>query len=118
MEFELIKYFPFPAVLERFPFEPNNPIGYSIAVAVEYIILVYSYYVIAGTLSAGIGCYWFAISLSKEFQRFLQGAINKKTKSKRNQSNELKALFSEFVGAHGIVKKLSIILGIEKVASD
>lgn len=93
---------------KRFPFDSNNPIGYAIAIILEYIAYWYSFSVIACGLALGIGAYWLAISATKELQRVLH-VINDQAQVNERQSNELNTLlFAEFIDAHGTVKQLSM----------
>lgn len=101
------KYWLFSFSFQRFPFDINNPLGYLIAVVFEYITIGNEFFVIACTLNLAIGAFWFAISLTKQFQHILY-LINEKAHANENQSNELKVLFSEFVYAHGTIIQLSI----------
>lgn len=93
---------------KRFPFDPYNPIGYMIAIILEYIMLGFNLFLISCTLSLGIGFYCFSISLTKEIQCMLH-TINDKAQAKKNQSNDLRALFSDYIDNHSIVKQLSCI---------
>lgn len=94
--------------LKRFPFDSNNPIGYLMAVILEYIIFGYEYFVVAVLASFGIGSYYIAISIIKEHQRILN-RINDEAHANGNQLKELKKLIAEFIHAHGFVKELSIV---------
>lgn len=92
----------------RIPFDWNNPIGYLIVIVIEYVILVYEYIIVACTLALGSGAFWYAISATKEIQCILD-SIEDRIEAKKSQPNdEFKALFSEYIYAHGIVKQLSI----------
>lgn len=93
-------------LLKRFPFDWENPLGYLIAIAVQYVVVAYECFAGACSLSLGIGLYWFVNSASKDFQRFLP-SIN--DRADESPSNELKMLFIEFVDAHVIIKQLSIV---------
>lgn len=93
---------------KRFPFDTNNPVGYLIAVFLQYIMLGYQNFTIAATVGLSIGGYWFAVSVTNELQRMLR-AINDKTRAKKeNQLSEMKTLLSEFVDTHVAIKQLSI----------
>lgn len=99
----------------RFPFDSeHNPIGYFIAFVIEYLLIGYEYFIIACTLSLGIGAFWLAIPATQEIQHILH-LINDEVYANENQSNELKLLFSDFVNIHGIAKQLSnwIFLKVE-----
>lgn len=93
--------------LKRFPFDPKNPIGYLIAVVLEYITLAYEYFVIACTLSLGIGAYWIATSATKDIQKHILHSINETARENGNQLSELKNLLSEYNEAHAAIKQLS-----------
>lgn len=97
----------FPCSEKRFPFDSNNPIGYLIAVILEYIIFGYTYIIAACTVALGIGLCLIANAVIKEIQDFLH-SINRK--ARRNQSNELKAMFLELMNAHTAIKQLSFCL--------
>lgn len=94
-------------LLKRFPFDWKNPIGYLLAITVEYIILAYECFVVACILALAFGGYWFVITGTEEIQCILH-LIDDKSQSKKNESNELKALFAEFVDMHAFTKQLSI----------
>lgn len=103
----LMEYSVFSLLHKRLPFDWTNPIGYLIAVTIEYIILGYEYLINACNIGLGIGAYWIAISTTKEIQRILR-SIKYKIHAKNNQSNdELKNLFSEFIEVHAVTKQLS-----------
>lgn len=93
--------------IQRFPFDSNNPIGYLVAVLVEYIIYGYEYLILSCTLGLAIGGFWLSIQTTKEIQRLLR-LINDKAQTNKIQSNEFKALFAEYVHGSGTVKQLSI----------
>lgn len=90
----------------RFPFHTNNPLGYSIAVIIEYVAIGYEFFIVACTLALGIGTCWFAISITKEIKR-IRHSINDAAQANQNQSNELKILFSEYIHVHSSIKQLS-----------
>lgn len=96
----------FSRLLKRFPFDSKNPVGYSIATFIEYIICGYEFFTAACTLAVVIGSYWVAISATREIRRILH-SINHKTRANKNLSNEIKVLFAEFIDAHASVKQLS-----------
>lgn len=105
LEFERKTHF--SLLLERFPFDPKNLTGYSIAVIIEYIILFYEYFIDTCTVSLGIGAFYFAISATDEVQYILH-SINDRAKASENQSSELKILLAEFIDAHVATKQLSV----------
>lgn len=97
----------FHCTFKRFPFATNNPIGYLIAFAIEYIMFGYGFFAIACTLALGIGAFWFAITASKEIRLILH-SINDEAHAKKRQPNKTKELISKYVDIHSAVKQFSI----------
>lgn len=91
---------------QRFPFDWNNPIGYLIAVTLEYIILAYEFFVVACLVGLGIGANLLGILVIKDIQSIVQ-SINSEAKATKNQSNDLKILFSEHIDAQRVASQLS-----------
>lgn len=98
---------------DRFPFDRNNPIGYLIAVVIEYIIIDYELLIVACTLGLGIGMYWFAISVAKEIKRILR-SINIEAQTDEIPAIKVKILFSEYIDTQAAIKQLSIYLNYRK----
>lgn len=98
---------------KRFPFDPYNPIGYLVAIFLEYIMLGFNLFIVSCTLALGIGAFWFAISLTKETQCMLH-AIDAEAKSRKARSKDLKTLFSKYINNHGIMKQFSSIFQCSK----
>lgn len=91
----------------RFPFDSYNPIGYLITIILEYIIYGYELFVIACTVTIGIGAFLFAMSVAEEIQSILH-SINAEIQANENiSSDELKTLFIEYIDVHANVKQLS-----------
>lgn len=95
-------------LVKRFPFDWHNPIGYLIAVTVEYVIFGYECFIIACVLSFGIGAIWLIISVTKEIRHTLH-SINDVGQENKIKSNELKRLFSEYFHTYAAIKQLSIL---------
>lgn len=53
-----------------------------------------------------MGAFWIAISMTKEIKRILH-LVNDKAQAKKNQTNELMQLLSEYVDTHGISLQLT-----------
>lgn len=87
------------------PFDWRNPIGYLVAVIIQFIIVAYEFFVIACTLSLAIGAFWFAISATKEIKRIVN-SIDENTEHKGGEEIMFKE-FSTFIHMHSIVKQLS-----------
>lgn len=92
---------------DRFPFDSNNPNGYLIAFVLEYITLAYTYFTVECSLALLIGSYWFAIAVTKEIRRILY-SINVMTQAKESRSQEMTAIFLEFIDAYAAIKQLSM----------
>lgn len=93
---------------QRFPFDSKDPVGYLIAVILEYIMYGYDCFIIACTLALGVGAFWFAACACKEIQHILN-LINAKAHAKKHRNDELKVFFEEFINTHLTVKQLSMI---------
>lgn len=91
---------------QRFSIDPKNPIGYLITVILQYIIWGYEHFIIACTLSLGIGAFWLTVSITRELQNILH-TINNEAQANQKPTNELKILFSEYISAHAAIKRLS-----------
>lgn len=91
---------------ERFPFNSNHPIGYLIAVILEYIIIGYENGVNTCTLSLGIGIFWIIIASTKRIKHILHKIDDHKTRTNKNYSNKFEQL-AEIVHAHKDLKQLS-----------
>lgn len=93
----------FSSCSQRFPFVTNNPVGYLIAVILEYIVLGCEFFVISCTLALGIGGFCIAIAATNEIERILH-RIDDKTQANEIQSDEIMFFFVEFVDIHGMAK--------------
>lgn len=102
----VVKKSPVSLAFERFPFNSNTLIGYSIAALLQYLMVVYEYVIFACTLSLGIGAFCWVISATTEIRRILH-KIRNEAKANNCQPNEMKLFLSEFIYAHVIAKKLS-----------
>lgn len=84
-----------------------------IAIILEYIFFGYEYLIVASTVALGIGAFWFAVSITKEFQGVLQRSINDNVQVDAVQKSELKVFISEFIDAHVLLKQLSFGIWVE-----
>lgn len=92
-------------ILKRFPFDYDDPIGYFIAVVIEYIIIGYELLVVACLSSTGIGAFCIAFTATKEIRRALN-LFNDEAQT--NDSESVKSdLLAECIDAHGTLKQLS-----------
>lgn len=87
----------------RFPFDWENPYGYSVAITIQIIIANLGILIGACALVMGIGFYSFAIATGKSVKGslfFIQRNITAET----NQNNLLEQLI-EFLEFHARVKR-------------
>lgn len=90
----------------RFPFDSKRPVGYMIAVILEYITFLYLLNIAAFCGSLETGCFMFMISFTNDIQRNLQ-SMNENTKSKRKQRTQTPRQLIDFVEFHSATKQLS-----------
>lgn len=95
----------FKFVLSRFPFNWENPIGYAIAVTLQFMIYLKPARYLTCFLSLGAGVYVLLISSTGDGCDILR-SINDAAKAKQTQEHIFKH-FSTFVGGHSELKQLS-----------
>lgn len=91
----------------RFPFDAYNPIGYFVAIVLEYIMFGYSYFASASFLGLAFGLFWISVPMTKEIRCILH-KMNDTVQENKNHGIELKILSAEYIDTHGMVKQLSI----------
>lgn len=91
-------------LIERFPFDWKTPLGYLVAIALEYVVVSYVLLIAACLIIFGISAYLYIIALSKCIKGSLF-AIGRRTQNKRNR--HISDRFIEFAQFHGQVKQLS-----------
>lgn len=91
--------------MRRFPFDRKNPIGYLAAVSLQFIMSTYGFALVANMSCFGIGCYFFALTLTDDLKNILK-SINKISKIKKKRS-EIAAKLTEFIKIHSMAKQLS-----------
>lgn len=89
----------------RLPFDWKNPMGYMCASAIQFMVYVCMFSLMASLLSVGIGAFLFAVRATNDITANLK-LINESTKTKQNLKNVPKYI-SDFVQYHGDVKELS-----------
>lgn len=89
----------------RLPFDWKNPIGYSFAVIIQYLLTARVLTFGAGAMALGYGTFLVLLSLAKDTEGDLN-LINKSPKAKRDQTLILERL-SEFIQNHSHAKQLS-----------
>lgn len=95
----------FSLVLLRFPFDCKNPVGYLIAIYMQYNMIWYMFYVIASLVSLGIGAFIYSVMGTDEIKRYLN-SVNEYAMRKKNHLKSLKQL-AEYVDYHSEMKQLS-----------
>lgn len=94
-----------PTLNQRIPFDWHNPIDYSIAVALQLVMVSYSMCYLGSFLSLAFSFLLCAISIAKNLKRILK-SIKKRTRSKRKRLQLLK----QFIKLHHLyadMKQLS-----------
>lgn len=91
----------------RLPFDWKNPIGYLIAVTLQYIIAIYAAIFMSCIVTLGFGAFLFAVAVNKISKQSLY-TICKKAKHKTSQTHLLKRLH-EFIHFYSSVKQLSVL---------
>lgn len=89
----------------RLPFDWKNPIGYFLAVALQYIVSTYIFFMAAGLTSFAIGIYLIGLAATKEIRNQIQ-EINKNLKTERDD-DYIHRVFSIFTQWHSKLKQLS-----------
>lgn len=90
---------------ERLPFKWRNPVGFLIAIVMEYAILLYALIVTASILSMAIASFLYAVALSRDIKGSLF-AFNLNAQAKVDQPILLDQL-TEFIEVHSSAKQLS-----------
>lgn len=92
-------------VIQRFPFEINNPVGYIIAFTLQYIVFACMFINIACFASTGIGSWKFAIAYTEDIRNILN-EIDGIAKKVKNQT-KIEEKLSEFIVQYSLGKQLS-----------
>lgn len=87
------------------PFEWRNPIGFTVAICFEYVLITYVCFTAMTTVSIGIAFYLHEISLTKDLKSILR-LIDENAKIRKNR-RILYTQFIEFVDLHSATKQLS-----------
>lgn len=90
---------------QRLPFEWTNPIGYLLAILIQFIMLFFLNVYLACFLMLAFGYFLFALSIAKDMINELH-SINKRTKMKKPKAQILKQL-NDLISMHADVKGLS-----------
>lgn len=90
---------------QRFPFGTKTPIGYLLAVALQYVMTTYHFLVLANVTSFGISCILFILSLAKDI-RDNSVTINECVKNKSTNLVTFKKIV-DFIQLHSAAKQLS-----------
>lgn len=90
----------------RFPFDTENPLGYSVAVLIQYVQSVCSFFITANSAAFMIGSYLLSIRATTYIKKRLK-KINKRFGARRNRLELLDSL-SGFIKLHSNVKGFSI----------
>lgn len=91
----------------RFPFDWKNPIGYSCAVILEYLMTACIANFVGSLAILGISTYLMGAAINKDIRRNLH-SINDNTEIKKNRLIIIEQ-FSDFIQIHSMAKQLSNI---------
>lgn len=89
----------------RFPFDWKNPIGYLIAVTLQYIMIMYMFFVISSMLSLGIGAFMFSVKAVDDVKMCMK-SVNECAIVKGKQSKAFKRI-AGYIQLHAYLKQLS-----------
>lgn len=101
----VVTYFVLIYPNKSFPFDWENPIGYSIAVILQFVIVFYFLHYVACFLSIALAAYLITNSISGFLNDDFQ-IINEMAKNKASESNILKP-FSKLIFSITEIKQLS-----------
>lgn len=100
-----MKFYYVLIAIQRIPFNWNNPTGYLLASAMQYLMVTFVFYFVACSSTIAIAVYLFSINATNDIIDNLH-SINKDAKSRRKRSN-ITIQISEFIEYHSILKQLS-----------
>lgn len=98
-----LSFFSMDAIL-RLPYDWKNPLGYSVAVAIQAVTAIYGLLFLVSLASVGTTTFFFTKALIRDINGLLRN-INKNTKIEKQHGCILKQ-FSEFIQYHSDVKQL------------
>lgn len=87
----------------RFPFDTKKPIGYLGAVALQYMQLVYEFFLLANLITIGVGAFLYLMTTTKDIKYVLH-LISLFAQAKRNRQRTIKQ-YKEFVEEITLVKQ-------------
>lgn len=90
---------------QRLPFNWNCPVGYLIAISLEWTLLAYVCFTILILVVSGIAVYLFATTIIKDIKSILK-VIDKNSRIRKNRKTILKQLI-EFIDLHSAIRQLS-----------
>lgn len=93
-------------MIQRFPFDWKNPIGYLIAIAIEYVMAWYLLVIGAVLIPLAIGSYLYLMALSKCVKGALFAVSQCTNGTKTNQ--EILERIIEYAELYSRVKQLSL----------
>lgn len=91
--------------LTRFPFEWRHPIGYLIAITLEYVVAVYAFELLSALLILALDLVLIAVDSTQALKDDLK-LINKNAASKKHRLLTLNRL-ANFIQSHSAWKKLN-----------
>lgn len=98
---------------KRFPFDWRHPIGYFVAVILQFIPIAYHYTFVACEATFEGGLFAFTLSFTEDIRNDVK-SLNENAKSQTNRFQTLKQI-SDFVQYHSTFKRLSKIIQLQAV---
>lgn len=90
---------------ERLPFDWKNPLGHSITITFEYVVVSYSLLIAACSIALGVVSYLYVIASSK----CIKGSLFSISRcASVNANRQISNQFIEFIAFHSRVKQLSL----------
>lgn len=101
-------------ICNRFPFDTKNPIGYCVAIVLQYALIAYNFFLLASMVSLGVGAYLFTISMA-EYIKDILNAINERTQQDdENKITDIGQQLADFIEIYSILKELSEIVSVRE----
>lgn len=90
----------------RFPFNTKNPIGYCVAIVLQYALIAYNSFLVASMVSLGVGAYLFTISMAEYIKDILNSINERAQQEDENQMKDIVSSLADFIEIHTILKEL------------
>ena len=89
----------------RFPFNTKSPIGYCIAIVLQYALIAYNFFLLASMVSLGVGAYLFTISMAEYIKDILNSINERAMQEDEDQMKDIVGKLSDFTEIYTILKE-------------